>query len=145
MDAKYLLKAPAFLSAVVNYSSLWVKVSGREETVVFASKNLQNSFGFSLTELAREEIYSRFFDRIMFLCFHVAHDTDSKVKMSWWTLLFFLFKFFLVKGMNIFSDVGRLARTFHADLRNMVVYSSKEKVFPFSPRGVGITFIFDKI
>ena len=66
MDAKYLLKASAFLSAVMNCSSLWVKVSGREEPVVFVLKNLQNSFGFSLTELAKEEIYSRFFDRIMF-------------------------------------------------------------------------------
>ena len=66
MDAKHLLKASALLSAVVNCSSLRVKVSGREEPVVFVLKNLQNSFGFSLTELGREEMYSCFFDRIMF-------------------------------------------------------------------------------
>jgi hypothetical protein len=30
-----------------------VKVSGREEPVVFALKNLQNSFGLFLTELAK--------------------------------------------------------------------------------------------
>ena len=65
MDAKNLLKASAFLSDVVNCSLLWVKMSGREEPVVFVLKNLQKSFGLSLTELARDEIYSRFFDLIM--------------------------------------------------------------------------------
>ena len=43
VDAKYLLKASALLSAVVNCSSLRVKVSGREEPVVLVLKNLQNS------------------------------------------------------------------------------------------------------
>ena len=50
------LKASALLSDVVNCSLLWVKMSGREEPVVFALKNLQKSFGLSLTELARDEI-----------------------------------------------------------------------------------------
>ena len=40
-------------------------IMGREEPVVFALKNLQKCFGLSLTELARDEIYSRFFDLIM--------------------------------------------------------------------------------
>ena len=40
-------------------------MSGREEPVVFALKNLQNSFGLFLTELAKVEMLSRFFDRIM--------------------------------------------------------------------------------
>jgi hypothetical protein len=66
VDANILLKASAFPSAVMNCSLLWIKVSGKEEPVVFVLKNLQKCFGLSLAELANVEIDSRFFILLRF-------------------------------------------------------------------------------
>ena len=54
-------------------------MSGREEPVVLALKNLQKSLGLSLTELARVEMYSRFLDLIKLLILRRSSRNRSQI------------------------------------------------------------------